>query len=1183
MANEITAGAIALELTVKDKVGEQIDKIRQSVSKPAQDLGKAIEDAVSKPVENVEKTAGKAAKKAADQIGKGLEGAFDFLGDEANGVAKALEGASDDVATAILENLRRQQEEAARTAEAMSSPKQIAPKLAVGTEDLEKKLTEPIEQAKERLEELGQFEIQDQPAARLRQQLENVTERIEIVQGKWQELQQALVNTDSDAEAAKIAEQLNRTEGQLLSLTATADKLRSKVDDQLGGAFDRAREKIAEFSKYDIPDDPVVRLWTEIGHANTKMSMLQKQWQELSAAKPTEKVTAQLIKTEQQIISTRDKLDKLHGKLSELESAPAPDILPEATAEKAERTASKAASGARKAFEKAFGKIRSVADKSLGKVSSKLSGIGRSARSAISPVEKLGNMLKRSFKRVFFAAGIYAAFRALKNGLSEAMQANDEFAKSLNAVKANLSIAFTPILQAIMPALNTMMSGLATVTKQIAGFIAGLFGKTYSQAAAATKKLKGVTDAAKKASMATAGIDEMNILGSSDSDSGSDSGGTDYSAIDDSEPELPDWAQRLKEAIKSGDWAGVGSILAERVNSAFEAIDWEKIQSKLSSGIQKVCDLINGFTDKLDWSLIGKSLGEGINTVTGAISTFTDGVNWSGIGSGITKGLNKAIATVKWSQLGKALSAKYRILTDVLYSFVTEFDWTGLGNGIGQAVNGWFEGIDFGKAGTTLSEGLKGIFDSAKAALDTVDYSMIGGKISEFVNNIDLAGILSRLAATLSSLVTGALTLLTSLIQGVDWSRLGVQLWDGLAGMVENIDWSGIVSKAFELAGSVLGASASLLVGVLQKAWGALQEAWNSVKEYFNKKIEEHGGNIIAGVMDGILTAMKNIGKWIKDHILEPFVNGFMKAFGIKGNASDVMAGLGDKIVQGIHNAVHAGIDKIRQVFVNMLFAITNVFTNIKDWFHDKFSEAWTAVKLVFSSVGTFFSNTFSSAWTSLKEAFSLEKIGEFFGRVWTAITNCFSKVTSWFKDTFSKAWQAVKDVFSKGGEIFKGITTAIADTFKNVVNSLIDGINNVIAVPFEAINDALWTLRNWELWTPWGDFYPFEWLPEVGVPQIPHLAGGGLATAPTLAMVGDNRNAAVDPEVISPLSKLQDMIDSGSYSSEIVDLLRQIVDLLRNGLSAELIGSLFGDSDLRRVVLRIIAADNASKGGSTW
>jgi len=42
---------------------------------------------------------------------------------------------------------------------------------------------------------------------------------------------------------------------------------------------------------------------------------------------------------------------------------------------------------------------------------------------------------------------------------------------------------------------------------------------------------------------------------------------------------------------------------------------------------------------------------------------------------------------------------------------------------------------------------------------------------------------------------------------------------------------------------------------------------------------------------------------------------------------------------------------------------------------------------------------------------------------------------------------------------------------------------------------------------------------------KMPALAEGGLATGPTMALVGDNRNARVDPEVIAPLSKLKSML----------------------------------------------------------
>lgn len=51
---------------------------------------------------------------------------------------------------------------------------------------------------------------------------------------------------------------------------------------------------------------------------------------------------------------------------------------------------------------------------------------------------------------------------------------------------------------------------------------------------------------------------------------------------------------------------------------------------------------------------------------------------------------------------------------------------------------------------------------------------------------------------------------------------------------------------------------------------------------------------------------------------------------------------------------------------------------------------------------------------------------------------------------------------------------------------------------------------------------------------NAPKLAKGGLAYGPTYAMVGDNPNARIDPEVIAPLSKLQGMMSGGRGSQNI-------------------------------------------------
>ena len=66
---------------------------------------------------------------------------------------------------------------------------------------------------------------------------------------------------------------------------------------------------------------------------------------------------------------------------------------------------------------------------------------------------------------------------------------------------------------------------------------------------------------------------------------------------------------------------------------------------------------------------------------------------------------------------------------------------------------------------------------------------------------------------------------------------------------------------------------------------------------------------------------------------------------------------------------------------------------------------------------------------------------------------------------------------------------------------------------------------------------------------------------------------------MISPLSKLKDMLGDGENGQigEIIELLNTIITLLRNGLSAELVGSLFG-SEFRRAVLKITADDKSRR-----
>lgn len=75
---------------------------------------------------------------------------------------------------------------------------------------------------------------------------------------------------------------------------------------------------------------------------------------------------------------------------------------------------------------------------------------------------------------------------------------------------------------------------------------------------------------------------------------------------------------------------------------------------------------------------------------------------------------------------------------------------------------------------------------------------------------------------------------------------------------------------------------------------------------------------------------------------------------------------------------------------------------------------------------------------------------------------------------------------------------------------------------------------------------------------KAPALADGGLSFGPTLAMVGDNPGARVDPEVIAPLSKLRHMMGGGNNQPTF-----NIIQTIRNGQLAVLVEK--GRRDNRR------------------
>ena len=95
---------------------------------------------------------------------------------------------------------------------------------------------------------------------------------------------------------------------------------------------------------------------------------------------------------------------------------------------------------------------------------------------------QLGQSMRGLLPSLIVYQLIGRAISGLAKNLFAAFRTNEQFSNSLNQIKVNLMTAFYPIYTAILPAVNTLMNALATLTGQFAAFIASIFGTTYQAA-----------------------------------------------------------------------------------------------------------------------------------------------------------------------------------------------------------------------------------------------------------------------------------------------------------------------------------------------------------------------------------------------------------------------------------------------------------------------------------------------------------------------------------------------------------------------------------------------------------------------------------------------------------------------------------------------------------------------------
>lgn len=743
--------------------------------------------------------------------------------------------------------------------------------------------------------------------------------------------------------------------------------------------------------------------------------------------------------------------------------------------------AKKTFSSIKNSIKRAAKEMASFAKYGLKKAASSMLGLNRNAK-------KTNNTLEKGFKAILkYGLGIRSFYilvnkfrTAVKEGFSNLAQFSDgtnaalsSLKSSLTQLKNSLATAFNPILTAAAPALTALINMVSRAATYVGMLVAALTGSgTFVRAKEVQEdyaaSLKDSAKSAKEAEKATngylSGLDEVQRY---DSGKGTDGSGDSegYKAPTPGEmfetvdipSKIGEIAEKIKEAWKNADFTEIGAFIGEKLKNGLDSIPWEGIQATAAKVGKSFATLINGFVEvKGLGKSIGKTIGKGINSGVKGINSFLDNTHWDSVGKFIGDGLNGLVNSINWEDIGHMFAQKFNAVFETIGNVATTFDWSGFGKNLADGVNKFITDFNWEENGVHFSELVKGILDSIITFLEETNWQELGEKLADFI---------------------GA------------------------------VDWTGIAERIAEGIGAALGGIAALI-------WGFIKDAWGKVVKWWNDVAFEDGKFTIAGLLNGIWEGIKNIGKWIYDHIFKPFIDGFKKAFGI-ASPSKVMEEQGDFLMKGLFNGINNMIGKVVELFSKLKEKILKIWDEVKEgfkifdtWLQNVFSKDWSKT---FGGLGDVFNGFFkglSDIWDSIKKIF---------GGVIDFITGVFS-------GDWEKAWNGIKDIFS-------GIWDLLVGIVKSPINAIIGILNGLISGMASAVNGIADMLNSLHIEIP-------DWVPVIGggtlgfnLPKwtpakIPYLATGAVIppNREFLAVLGDQKSGT---NIEAPLSTIEEAVEN--------------------------------------------------------
>ncbi len=677
--------------------------------------------------------------------------------------------------------------------------------------------------------------------------------------------------------------------------------------------------------------------------------------------------------------------------------------------------------------------------------------------------EKMITLMMQSMRQAMTALAQYSS------AFNESMSSMKNAATGLGG---NLAVTFGNLVNAVAPAITTIINWISKAISYLNAFFAMLSGKSFVTVAKKQTddyagSLGGAAGAAKDLKKEVYGFDELNKASSDDGGGGGGGGGAgdmfEDVPIASLLPEsVSNFFNSIKAAFEAGDWQGIGVIIGNGLNVAVTAVDdWiTSIQPVAVEWSSRIAQILNGLVMGFDWANLGSTVANGINTIFAIINTFLTTFDWTALGTALGTGFNSLFNDLDWALIGQTFANKWNALINTIYGFVTAVNWSGLGTSIATGVANWFNTINWSGIVGSINASVTGVFNSITAFMQGIDWASAGQTIGGIVNGLDIAGMITSITTSLNTFVTSAFTLASNILSSVDWASLGASfagivegldlaawvgswtefittfwadafsfatgfitaidwtelgdtLWNSLVAYFESFDWNGLIGNMFEFLGAAIGGASALIVSLAGNIWEALKSAWESVETYFGDYFDQFGGDIVAGLLAGIGNAILGIGQWIVDNIFTPFINGFKAAFGI-ASPSTVMQEMGGFIIEGLLNGL-----------TTAWATIVEWVTGIVEDFAAYFSGLWDTISTAASTAWEDISTTITGAWDNLTAAATT---------AWDGIKTTITGVWDGLKTGATQAWDGIKTTITT---TWDNLSTSATTTWNNIKTSI--------------------------------------------------------------------------------------------------------------------------------------------------